>query len=261
MKKLGMALAALIGAAGLVNAQNNGTLSGETASPVPVGSSVTLRIEANMPMELRSACATEVRFGSPTGTVVWQQQFCIFLFVVVGPANGYNNMGWSGTSNTSPQVPIVPGTYYIKFEGRDLSTGNPYVARWVPVRLDPVSGPTAPVLKGGAATRGAPLALALSDSTNPFAQYWMAASLGTNSGQNLGALGHFDLDFDALFYATLNGLAGLTTGFQGTLDANGSASATLFIPNIPALQGAQVAVQAAVTNSLVFSNSVQKVIG
>ncbi len=259
-KRIVLALAVGLGLSGIASAQNKGILSVEAPSPVPLGSTVTLRIEATAPMTLRIACVEEVREGSPTGPVVYRSTFCIGLLVIVGPGGAYNNMAWPGTANQPNQTIKANTTYYIKIMGRDANTSNAFSERWVPVRVDPVSGPTAPVLKAGAVTRGATVPLGISDPLNPTAPYWIAASLGTNTGQNLGAIGHLALDFDPLFIATLNNLTGLTTGFQGTL-SGGSASASMMIPNIPALQGAQVAFQAATTASLSLSNPIQKVIG
>lgn len=259
-KRFALALAAGIGLAGIASAQNKGLLSLEAPSPVPLGSTVTLRVESTAPMTLRSACVSEVREGSPTGPVVYQPLFCILLLVNVGPGQPYNNMGWPGTANQPNQTIKANTTYYIKVEGRDINTSNAWSERWVPVRVDPVAGPAAPVLKAGAVTRGATTPLGISDPLNPNAPYWIAAALGTNTGQNLGALGHLALDFDPLFFATLNNLSGLTTGFQGTL-SGGSASASIQIPSIAGLQGAQIAFQAATTLSLSLSNPIQKVIG
>lgn len=257
-----LAVVAGLGLAGLASAQaNKGILSGEAPSPVPMGSTVPLRIEATAPMSLASACPDEVRFNSPTGPLVWQPTFCILPFITVGPGRPYNQMAWDGTNNQSRPGPASPGTYYIRFRGTDANTSNPFSVRWVPVRIDPVSGPTLPVLKVGAVTRGATTPLGISDPLNANAPYWIAASFGTNTGQPLGApVGHLALDFDPLFFVTLNNLSGLTTGFQGTL-SGGSASASIQIPNLALLQGAQIAFQGAVTGSLVLTNPVQKIIG
>ncbi len=256
-----LALVAGLGLAGLASAQTNvGILSGEAPSPVPMGSAVPLRIEATAPMSLASACPDEVRFGSPTGPIVWKPTFCILPFITVGPGRPYTQMAWDGTDNQNRPGPAAPGTYFIRFRGTDANTSNPFSVRWVPVRIDPVTGPTLPVLKVGALTRGTTAPLGVSDPLNANAPYWIAASLGTNTGQNLGPVGHLALDFDPLFFVTLNNISGLTAGFQGTL-SGGSASASILIPNIAVLQGAQIAFQGAVTTSLVLTNPVQKIIG
>lgn len=239
MKRLVLALAGVACLAPLTAAQ----LSGVAApNPAPQGTPITITLEATSVETLRLACPIEVRQGSTSGPVVWSTTFCIGLLVQVGPGRPYNRMGWQGVDMSNNPVP--PGDYFILVEHRN--SGPTWVKHWVPVRVDPTTGPTAPVLTpGGAFTRGQTTTLDISSPPDPGMPYAIYASFTTNTGFAT-SFGNVALDFDALFLLSASQTPGLFLNLQSTLGAGGTAMGAISIPNLAFLQGQNLAFQGAV---------------
>lgn len=234
-----------------------------TPNPAPQGQPITIAItEANgTGATLPSSCAFQsIHSGSPTGPVVFAP-ICLLVLTPIAPW-GTASQIWTQMNSSGVQVP--PGTYW--FEVRTLDTGasNPvsdfFCVTIQGTQMDPS------LTAGGPAQRGQALPLSISAPNFSNGVYVAAASLTTNTGQTLGPLSPC-LDPDPLFALSFPVPDPvLFTGFQGPLDAQGSASGlAVNIPDVPALQCKGLHVQAAVldpttsppaaalTNALSFS--------
>jgi len=248
----------------VLSAHAGAQLSAEVAqNPIPQGQLVKLNISASLPATLRLACPLDVRQGSPNGPVVWTVGPCILLLVNVGPGISYGNMAWPGTDNSNQ--PVAPGTYYIRIGWRPQSSSQPWIDHFVPVRIDPKTGPTDPILSTTTtAARGQALNMNLiAPPQNAGNTYIAAAAFTTNTGFSIAPFEHIAVDPDPLLFLSLIQLPPIFSNFSGNLDKNAQANPSMFIPNISSLQGAQIAVQALVVDSQNmrhYSNPITRII-
>lgn len=243
MHKLMIASALLVATVATASAQLS---VGASPNPAPVGTQIFLTAEATVPTELLRECPTEIRSGSPTGPIVVTPLRCTFIRPVLGPGAPFGGtralFGWNGMDSTNN--PAAPGHYFIRVEHKPLNSSQPFATHWVPVRLDPATGPTEPVLSAlSAFTRGQTTGVQVSSPTQPGKAFAIAASLTTNTGFAT-SFGHIALDNDGLLIASLLQVSPPFTNFQSTLDASGDGVGAIAIPNIPALQGQNIAFQA-----------------
>lgn len=248
----------------VLSVQAGAQLSTEASpNPAPQGTPIMVNVSASIPAELILACPLDVRAGSPNGPVVWTVGPCIFLRVVIGPGSSYPNMGWNGKDSNNKNV--APGVYYLQTQWKPLNSTQAWMPHFIPVRVDPVSGPTYPLLTTtSAAKRGAALGLKVESPNQPNTSYLTAASFTTNVGLALAPSLHLALDQDWLFWLSIaTPLGPIFNNFVGNLDAFGNATPGVNIPNLPALQGYQIAIQTAVVDKfgITLTNPITRVIG
>jgi len=231
-------------------------------NPVAAGQPIAIKIEATTPSDIMPGCGfAAIHAGSPAGPIVYQPFICPSLRILVGPGGSYTAK-WNALVNNQP---LTPGDYYVQILWRPVSNPGKAWSHWVPFRVDPVSGPTLPVLSTTtAAQRGQTLLVKLSSPSQVSASAILAASLTTNTGLNLSPSQHLALDLDFLFYLSFpvpNPF--LFTNFQGVLNVKGELVGAIQIPNVPTLQGAQIAVQGVVIdkNGVTLSNGITRIIG
>ncbi len=229
-------------------------------NPMPQGQSIKIRLEATVTAETLTGCGyVAVHKDKPAGPVVYQPLICPSIRVVVGPGAPY-------TARWNAQVggkPIGPGTYYVETRWRPINTGS-FMPHFTPFRVDPAVTNDPVLSSTSAAKRGANLGLKLFSPNQPKAAYIMAASFTTNTGLTLSPTQHLALDVDFVFWLSLATPHGpIFTNFLGSLDAFGNATAGVNIPNIPVLQGAQLAIQAVVADTVgtTLSNPITRIIG
>jgi len=255
---LAASLVLLVG--GLAGAQ---FLAAEVSpNPVAAGQPIQIKIEATTNSDILPGCGfAAIHQGSPAGKIVYQPFICPSIRIVVGPGSSYTAK-WNALVNNQP---LTPGDYFVQLLWRPVNNPGSAWSHWVPFRVDPVSGPTAPVLSTTTATqRGQQLLVKLASPTQVNAGAFLAASLTTNNGLTLSPTQHLALDMDFLFYLSFPAPNPfLFTNFQGTLNVKGELVGAIQIPNIASLQGAQIAVQGAVIdkNGLALSNGITRIIG
>ena len=248
----------------ILGAHAGAQLSTEASpNPAPQGSMITVTLESSIPAELKLACVLDVHAGSPTGPVVWVVGPCIMLRVIIGPGAPYKNMFWSGKDQNNKNV--APGLYFLRTQWKALNSTNPWTDHFIPVRVDPVSGPVYPLLTTtSAAKRGTPLGLKVEAPSQPNTSYVAAAAFTTNTGLALSPTRHMALDLDWLFWLSVATPYGpVFNNFLGTTDAFGNTTASMNIPNVASLQGAQLAFQVAIIDAfgIQLTNPITRIIG
>jgi len=219
-------------------------LSGETSpNPAPLGSTISLTVQASIPVYLQSGCGLNaVHQGSPGGPIVYQPFICPAIIIPVGPGSPYT-IQWQPGSN------VTPGTYYIEVGYRDQATFTLQPPAFFPVRIDGPAAPGGPVLATtGPVMLGGTVSFTIDEPSAPNDLYVLAAAFSTNQGQPLGPLGHLALDQDILWNLSFPvPHPALFQNFQGILDGNGHTGAPqMFIPAVPALQYTNIAFHGAV---------------
>ena len=250
------ALVAVILAGGAVSAQ---LFSAEVSpNPVVVGQPIQIKIECNTGgTGLLSGCAyTAFYKDKPGGTVVYSPFICPSIFITVGPGLPHTTK-WNCVDSSNK--PIQPGTYFV-----EIIWGANKSKHYAPFQVVASLPNTQPLLSTTTATtRGKPLGLTINSANQPNANYVIAASFTANTGFQLTPTARIDLDQDGLFWFSL----ALPTGpifqnFQGVLDRTGIAKATMAVPAITALQGAQLALQGVTVQGTIIqtTNALTRVI-
>jgi len=251
-------LLALVLAGGAVSAQ----LFSVEVSPNPVlqGQPVKFKIECSAKANTRTGCGFDAIYqGKPGGALVYQPFICPSIFITVGPGNPYSNAGWNGKDSNN-QV-VKPGIYYVRV---DWNVGSGYNQHYVPFRVDAAIPNKMPLLTTTTATaRNTTLGITINSANQPNQGYVIAASFTTNTGFQLTPAMRVDLDQDALFWFSLalpNG--SIFQNFQGLLDRTGIAKASMFIPNVAAIQGAQLSLQCGTVHGTILqtTNALTRVI-
>ena len=246
---LAVILSACLSVSGIAQTTFVGCVNNPT---VPVGTPVTITLNAGVPGGLFSGCGIdEVRLGSPTGTVVYSPFFCPAIFINVGP--GTNTVvTWSQLDAFGVQV--APGEYYMRVAW-GANTGGPSVIKWFPVRIEDPANPLPTMSITSPRTPGSTVSVNINHpGSNLPATYIAAASFGTETGFDPAPSLHVALDQDVLFNLTFPlvdpGLASIFQNFSGATDAAGNATATFNIPNDPGLIGIPFCFQAGMFDSL-----------
>jgi hypothetical protein len=243
---------------GAVSAQ----LFSAEVSPNPVlrGKPITIKIECTVAAELASGCGFDAVYQNvPSGTPIYQSLACPRIIRRVGPG-----VPFSPTWNCQVGTKSIPaGVYFVEIRWRKNGSSGNYQSHFVPFRVDANIPNTKPLLSTTTSTtRGKKLAIKVNSANQPGAKYVIAASFTTNKGFQLTPSLRCDLDLDNLFLLSLSAPAPLFQSFQGALDRFGIANASMSVPAIAALRGAQLSLQAVTvdTAGLQTTNALTRVI-
>ena len=196
---------------------------------------------------LPSGCTwLEVRQGSPSGPVIDhlpQGTGCGAALVPIA-ANGSFGVSWNQI-DTNTGLQVAPGTYWYRVSTlADVS--SPIVQEWFCISIQDPSDPTLRALTPAKA--GQALALDIVAPTEPGAAYVTVASFTSNNPIVLTTGLPTCIDQDSLFslsFPVPN--PAVFTGFQGTLDAFGTAAGiSVAIPASPVVNFQPLVLQAAV---------------
>lgn len=246
-------------AGGVVSAQ---MFSAEVAAnPVAVGQGVTIKLEASVPSYVRSGCGISAIYkDKPGGAMVYQPLICPRIQIIVGPG-GSHTVKYACVDGNNKALPA--GNYVAEIHWVPTAGGS-YVPHYVPFRIDAQIPNTLPLLATTSPTqRGTSLGITINSANQPNASYVIAAAFTTNKGFQLNAATRIDLDQDSLFWLSLTIPSGpLFQNFAGVLDRTGIAKASMNVPNIAALQGAQLALQGVTLDKVGFqtTNALTRVI-
>jgi hypothetical protein len=226
------------------------SISGTVTPPIAApGQLVTLSITGVQSVWLPDPCIPDdIRVGGPSGAIIDPGVFCIQIIVPVSPGQVVTG-SWTVPANAAP------GPYWLHVRYFTANaTADEYFC--LEVRAPGTSGPT--LVELSPAQVGQTLALSLTDGASPGAPYILAASFTSTVGLSVG--GSLScLDPDALFALSFpTPFPGIFNGFQGALDAAGSAGPiSVAIPNDPALVNFPLKLQAAILNptQLVLTNA------
>jgi hypothetical protein len=130
-------------------------------------------------------------------------------------------------------VPPATGTYTVRLQNQQfLGTSEPFALAWVNRR----NAATNEVVVGGNPVPGGLVTFEFVDTYHPGAAYLAALSVtGSPATVPVGPLKVLEFGFDGITEASLS-----LPGFFGTLPANGRASSSLLLPNLPWLTGLPV---------------------
>jgi len=198
---------------------------------------LTLTITASQNgITLQTACTfTTVRLYSPTGPVIVALP-CAAVLVPVAPCA-------TRSQAFTPSTVLYDTLYYFEVDYYD--SAFVHHVDFIPGAFDGPGGST--FVATTPAQIGTVLVMQLSDATFPGAAYAIGLSETTNVGITLSATQFISLDQDGIFaLAFPTPDPAYFTGFQGTLDATGSATGTIAIPYVPALACRSLHAQAVV---------------
>jgi hypothetical protein len=222
----------------------SGTITPTIANP---GQTVTLAVTGVQAVTLPDPCIPDdIRVGGPGGTIIVPGIFCIQVLQPLGIGQVVSGT-WTVPSNAAP------GAYWMRVRYFDaVGVVDEYFC--LEVRTPPGSGPT--VAAQSVAQVGQTLSLSLADPSAAGFNYLMAASFTSTVGIPLGP-SLLCLDPDVLFGLTFpTPLPGIFNGFQGTLDATGTAGPiSIVIPNDPGLAYFPIKIQAVVPTTALFGIS------
>ncbi len=216
-----------------------------TPNPAPQGSSISVAVTAaSQPISVGGCVISGVHQGNPSGPNVMGPIFCITIVLNINACATVTRT-WNG--NGTGGQPVPPGDYWIRVDIFSVGPLPVASSEFFPLTIvGPASRPTLTALT--APQIGQPLVFGIAAPADPNAPYIAAVSFTTNVGLALSGAQHLALDLDALFALSFpNPLPLLFSGFQGSLDATGSANnITLSLPFAPFLQCTGIACQAAV---------------
>lgn len=241
-------------------AQPNQLSVSVSPNPAPLGATITVTAYDAYGQGLFTpfGCLISGIYDAPNGNSVALFP-CTFLPGSIPPCGSTQPPRMQQWNQTTMAGPATPGTYWIEIQ-HSLGMFAPINSEWFCVKIvDPLSpGPSLSALN--APTVGTTFNMGISWPSEPGAGYFLALSGSSNTGIAIPGGIQACLDMDIWFQLSLQGFP-LFQNFIGGLDGTGSATASIVLPALPALQcvpfhGQAVVLGAAgteVTNDLLFT--------